>query len=458
MKPRIVVLISLSALIILVFIQYYSISQVYQLKGNEFDLRYSRLIQQALYDLEYNLGENGLDPTFYSLDSAAFESIEDLQDIEYNIDSIRIYADIVKKFQNIILSSENLTPYIRTFLSGNEADPDFISDFVIRKLEILDFPDEHIIYDESGNYLNEIILWDLESFENALQVNSYAAEGNYYRITFDFFIDFTHKRRIIYQEMAGIFTLSVITIFIVLFIFIYTINNMMKQKKLSDMKSDFINNMTHELKTPLTTISVASSSLADPSIHSNEERVVDISRMIGKQNMHLNQLIDHILDVELWERNQVVLTMQPVDISKFLSEKIKVFRMEHQDDTIEIIEEYNLDDLTLKIDEFQFTRVMNNLLSNAVKYSFENTKILVKADVPDSLILQVRDNGIGIDQEAQKNIFSKFYRADTGKGHKVKGLGLGLYYVKKIIEAHGGEISVESNRNMGSNFIIKLPK
>jgi len=458
MKPRIVVLISFSALIILLFIQYYSVSQVYRLKVNEFDLKYSRLIQQALYDLEYNQGENGLDSVFYHLDRVAYGSLDDLQDLEYEADSGKIYTEIVRRFQNIILSSEELSPYIRVFLAESNADPDFISDFVIRKLEILDFPDEIVIYDESVKPINDIIIWDLKLFEKALQVNSYVAEGNYYRINFDFFIDFTHKKRIIYQEMAGIFTLSVITIFIVLFIFIYTIYNMMRQKKLSDMKSDFINNMTHELKTPLTTISVASSSLADPSIHSNEERVVDISRMIGKQNMHLNQLIDHILDVELWERDQVALTMQPVEIAHFLREKIKAFRIEHQDDVIEIIEEYNMDGLTINIDEFQFTRVMNNLLSNAVKYSLNNPTIVVKANIEEKFTIQIRDNGIGIDREAQKNIFSKFYRADTEDIHKVKGLGLGLYYVKKIVEAHGGQIVVESKPDKGSTFIIKLPK
>lgn len=458
MKPRIVVLISLFALIVLLLIQYYSISQVYHLKGNEFDLKYSRLIQQALYDLEYNVGENGLDSVFYNLESLAYGSLEDMQDLEFDGDSGAISPELVLKFLNVILSRESLTSSIRAYLLEHQADPEFISDFVIRKLEILDFPDEYLIYDESLNSGNEIIIWDQESFKNAIQVNSYKAEGNYYQISFDFYIDFTHKKRIIYREMAGMFALSVITIFIVLFIFTYTIYNMMKQKKLSDMKTDFINNMTHELKTPLTTIAVASSSMADPSIHSNEERVVEISRMIGKQNMHLNQLIDHILDVELWEQDQVALTRQPVDISRFLHEKIKAFRVEHQNDSIDIVEDFNLEGVKIDMDEFQFTRVMNNLLSNAVKYSFEKPDITVKADVTDKLIIQVQDNGVGIDRETEKNIFSKFYRANTGDIHKVKGLGLGLYYVRKIVEAHGGQVSVESKPNHGSTFIIKLPK
>jgi two-component system phosphate regulon sensor histidine kinase PhoR len=233
---------------------------------------------------------------------------------------------------------------------------------------------------------------------------------------------------------------------------------MLKQKKLSDMKTDFINNMTHELKTPLTTIAVASSSLADPSIHFNEDRVVEISRMIGKQNRHLNQLIDHILDIELWERDQISLTRQPVEISRFLKEKVDEFKLEHANDSIKITEEFNLKGVKVLMDEFQFTRVVYNLLSNAVKYSLGKPEIVVKAEMNEKLVIKVQDNGIGMDKETQNNIFSRFYRANTGNLHKVKGLGLGLYYVKKIVEAHGGQISVNSKPNHGSTFIIELPQ
>lgn len=458
MKPRLVVYISLFALTVLILIQFYIINQVYRLKANEFDLKYTGLVQQSLYDLEYYSGENGLDSVFYHLEEASVQSLDRIRKLAFVEDTLEAYSGIIGTFEDIILSHESLSPYIRSYLSEHQADPDFNSGIVIRNLVMLDFPDELIVYSEAQNFTTPFPQPESGSLKNALQVNSYTAEGNYYRIAFDFYIDFTHKKRIIYREMAGIFTLSVITIVIVLFIFMYTIRNMLKQKKLSDMKTDFINNMTHELKTPLTTIAVASSSLADPSIHSNEDRVVEISRMIGKQNRHLNQLIDHILDIELWERDQVSLTIQPVNISAFLHEKLGSFRIEHTDESITILEDFDLKGEKVKLDEFQFTRVMNNLLSNAVKYSFEKPEISVKAELTDKLVISVKDNGIGIDPESQKHIFSRFYRANTGDIHKVKGLGLGLYYVKKIVEAHGGEISVDSKPNHGSTFIIELPK
>ena len=458
MKPRLVVYISLFALTVLILIQFYVINQVYRLKANEFDLKYSRLVQQSLYDLEYYSGENGLDSVLYYLEETSMHSLDKILELGFDEDTVEIYTGLVREFQQIILTHESLSPYIRNYLSDNQADPEFVSGIVVRKLEILDFPTEYIIFDESRHNPGEPLKQESRHLKNALQVNTYTAEGNYYRLRFDFFIDFTHKKRIIYREMIGIFTLSVITIAIVLFIFAYTIRNMLKQKKLSDMKTDFINNMTHELKTPLTTISVASSSLADPSIHSNEDRVVEISGMIRRQNRHLNQLIDHILDIELWERDQVALAKQPVDISAFLHEKLESFRIEHSGESLTIFENFDLKGEKVKLDEFQFTRVMNNLLSNAVKYSLEKPEISVKAELTDKLVILVKDNGIGIDFESQKHIFSRFYRANTGDIHKVKGLGLGLYYVKKIVEAHGGQISVESKPNHGSTFIITLPK
>jgi len=439
-------------------IQFYVISQVYRFKANEFDLKYSSLVQQSLYDLEYYSGENGLDSVLYYLEEKSLYSLDKIRDLGFDNDTVKVYSDIIREFQHIILSHELLSPYIRNYLSENQVDPEFVSGIVIRKLEILDFPNEYIIFKASQHTSSDLLKQEPGLLKNALQVNTYTAEGNYYRLTFDFFIDFTHKKRIIYREMVGIFTLSVITIVIVLFIFVYTIRNMLKQKQLSDMKSDFINNMTHELKTPLTTIAVASSSLADPSIHSHENRVVEISRMIGKQNRHLNQLIDHILDIELWERDQISLTRQPVEISRFLKEKIDEFKLEHTNDSIKITEEFNLEGVKILMDEFQFTRVVYNLLSNAVKYSLGKPEIVVKAEMNEKLVIKVQDNGIGIDKETQNNIFSRFYRANTRDIHKVKGLGLGLYYVKKIVEAHGGRISVDSKPNHGSTFIIELPK
>jgi signal transduction histidine kinase len=392
---------------------------------------------------------------FYYLDQLSFQNLERIQ--EFETDSEMIDGEIIPMFRNTILTKESLSPHIRNYLHENQADPDFKSGILIRELKILDFPDEYILFDESEYSGDKITKEEPKELKNALQVNTYFAEGNYYKISFDFYMDFTHKKRIIYQEMAGTMSLSLLTIMIVLFVFIYTMRNMLRQKKLSDMKSDFINNMTHELKTPLTTIAVASSSLADPTIHSREDKVVDISRMIGKQNRHLNLLIDHILDVELWERDQVALTKQPVDISHFLKEKIDAFRTEHQEDQVEIFEEFDLEGVEVELDEFQFTRVMNNLLSNAVKYSMEKPKITVKGELKEKLIIQVIDNGVGIDREAQKNVFSKFYRANQGNIQKVKGLGLGLYYVRKIIEAHDGQVSVISRSGSGSTFMIELP-
>lgn len=457
MKPRIVIFISLLALLVLILIQYYSISEVYRLKRNEFDMSYDKLLQEALDNLEYQNAGNGLDSVFYYLDFTAYQNLETVASLDREENKAEILKDLLGEFQGIIYTKETLSPQIESYLRTKEVDSDFNSGFVIRKLEILDFPAEYVIYNEELNDAGEILVWDPDAFENSLHVNSYNVEGNYFRMAFDYYVDFRHKTAIIFNEMLGTLTLAVFTVIIVVLVFLYTFRNMMKQKKMSDMKTDFINNMTHELKTPLTTIAVASSTLADPSIHTDESKVIDISRMITKQNRHLNHLIDHILDINLWETDQVSLEKKKFFVLPFLRERINGFRMEHRNDDMVITEDYDLKDLEVNADEFHFTTVLNNLLANAVKYSLSGPEITIRAFVEDSLVISIEDNGIGIAREDQKNIFTKFYRGNPGMVQEVKGLGLGLYYVKRIVEAHGGQIRVKSKPGKGSTFSVILP-
>ena len=250
---------------------------------------------------------------------------------------------------------------------------------------------------------------------------------------------------------------SLILTIVIVMSFTITIYIIFRQKRLSEIKNDFVNNMTHELKTPLSTIAVASASLGDETLLKDREKVLQISGLIKKQNKHLTELIDRILDISIWEKDQVRLEKKSVHIFEFMEDKIKSFRVEMQDREIDIQVNYNLDKDFIKLDEIHMTTVFNNLLSNAVKYCIADPVIGIDVAINHRLTIRVQDNGIGIGKEDQKHIFDKFFRVGKGDFKTVKGLGLGLYYVKQIITAHGGEILLTSNPGKGSTFTIYIP-
>jgi two-component system phosphate regulon sensor histidine kinase PhoR len=236
-----------------------------------------------------------------------------------------------------------------------------------------------------------------------------------------------------------------------------TFRNLMEEKRLSNLKTDFINNMTHELKTPLSTITVAGKTLEMVQIRTNEEKILETAKLIGKQSVHLNQLINMILEISMWERTQFQLDKKTVDIEEMMNDVVDSFKSGGGNGA-SITQKYNFSGTKVDLDVVYFTTLINNLLSNAVKYSDKEPAIEIEGSISDNNIsIKVSDNGIGISKNDQKHIFDKFYRASTGNIHKFKGLGLGLYYVKKIAEAHSGDVTVSSKPGKGSIFTITLP-
>ena len=231
----------------------------------------------------------------------------------------------------------------------------------------------------------------------------------------------------------------------------------MEEKRLSNLKTDFINNMTHELKTPLSTITVAGKTLELPMIRSNDAKILETAKLIGKQSVHLNQLINMILEISMWERTQFQLDKKKVKIEDFMNDIVESFRSGGGNGAT-ITQKYNFNNQDVDLDTIYFTTLMNNLLSNAVKYSDKDPVIEIEGSTEENNVcIKVADNGIGISKNDQKHVFDKFYRASTGNIHKYKGLGLGLYYVKKIAEAHGGDVTVSSKPGKGSIFTVTLP-
>lgn len=236
-----------------------------------------------------------------------------------------------------------------------------------------------------------------------------------------------------------------------------TYRNLTEEKRLSNLKTDFINNMTHELKTPLSTITVAGKTLEMEQIRNNEAKILETAKLIGKQSIQLNQLINLILEISMWERTQFQLDKKHVEVDELMHDIVESFKSGCGNGA-KISQKYNLEGTKTDLDIVYFTTMINNLLSNAVKYSDKEPEINVEGFTDkEHIYIKVSDNGIGINKADQKHIFDKFYRVTHGNIHKFKGLGLGLYYVRRIAESHGGDVSVDSKPGKGSIFTVTLP-
>lgn len=249
--------------------------------------------------------------------------------------------------------------------------------------------------------------------------------------------------------------LSLLTI---LGIYITSINYMMQQKRIADVKTDFINNMSHEFKTPLATISVATDSLANDKIATNPEKVKYYSQLIKQENLRMKKQVENVLNMSKLERNEVQLFLKETNMRELINSITQSFQLIVNERNGTLSKEFTAEKFIVKIDEFHFSNMLINLLDNANKYSPETPEIKIKTKNEGNwYVIAISDKGIGMDAANKNKIFEKFFREETGNIHNVKGQGLGLSYVKKIVELHKGQISVESIKGRGSTFVIKLP-
>lgn len=253
---------------------------------------------------------------------------------------------------------------------------------------------------------------------------------------------------------------SIIFTLVLLVTFIFTIYIIFRQKKLTEIKNDFINNMTHEFKTPISTISLAAQMLNDPAVGKSPAMFKHISGVINDETKRLRFQVEKVLQMSMFERQKATLKMKEVDANELINGVINIFRLKVEKYSGTLDAELNAEDPIVYVDEMHFTNVIFNLLDNAVKYKKPEGDLKLKVrtwNESGKLHISIEDNGIGIKKENLKKIFDKFYRVHTGNLHDVKGFGLGLAYVKKIITDHKGTIRAESELNVGTRFIIVLP-
>lgn len=242
-------------------------------------------------------------------------------------------------------------------------------------------------------------------------------------------------------------------------IFVYAIMIILRQKKLSMIKNDFINNMTHELKTPISTISLASQMLEDGSITNTPKTIEHISKVISQESKRLSYQVEKVLQMAVFNEGRLKLKFKEFDINHALQTVVNNFELRIKNKNGVLHAELNAKHPKIKGDEVHITNVVFNLLDNAMKYTNGEPEIIVStANKNDYVVIGIRDNGIGIAKEHHAQIFDRFYRVPTGNVHDVKGFGLGLSYVKKIVDMHNGKIKVESALHKGTKFSILLPE
>ena len=248
---------------------------------------------------------------------------------------------------------------------------------------------------------------------------------------------------------------------IILFVtFVFTIYVVFRQKKVTEMKNDFINNMTHEFKTPISSISLAAQMLADHSVKKSEAMYENLSRVINDETKRLRFQVEKVLQMSLYDRDNIAFKQKELDANRLLEGVVKTFTLKVSQNGGSISSDLKAEKAEIYVDEMHFTNVIFNLMDNAVKYKRDNVDLHLTVrtwNAGEKLNIAIEDNGIGIQKDDLKRIFEKFYRVHTGNKHDVKGFGLGLAYVKKIVALHGGTIHAESEYGQGTRFVITLP-
>ena len=262
----------------------------------------------------------------------------------------------------------------------------------------------------------------------------------------------------VWQSLTWMIVISAIFTLILITAFYLTLKTLLNQKKLSEIKSDFINNMTHEFKTPLATISLAVDALKNEKVQNDTTKMQYFSGIIKEENMRMNKHVETILQAALMDKQELKMNLKPMSVHEIIRDVMDNFELvlHEKNATSQLM--LNAQNDTAMVDEVHFTNLISNLFDNAIKYSKENLQIKVITHSSNKyLVVRIEDNGIGMSKETVKRIFEKFYRAHTGNLHNVKGFGLGMSYVKTVIDAHKGKIKVDSTQGKGSSFTLEIP-
>ncbi|SHO61902.1 sensor histidine kinase [Algoriphagus zhangzhouensis] len=379
---------------------------------------------------------------------------------------INISEEELQKIQKTNLKIDMINQAWEELSAGNQAILDRLDTSQVRKLVKNHLLERGIYEDfELGLLKDDKLLMPIGTVKEPFRLVQYGVQaklfpndifGNKENYLFIYFPD--KSQHVIRQVWLPVSS-SILFIGIIIWCFIYAIRVIFKQKALSETKNDFINNMTHEFKTPLATVSLAVEALQDPELSSQDKFRARYLGIIKDENKRLVAQVENVLQAAALDKKDFKLKIEEVNLSDLLVETVDhiSLQVEKREGSIEF--ENELTSGKVQGDLFHLTHIFNNLLDNANKYSPESPEIKIRAwEDSDQVYVNISDQGIGMSKDAQRKIFDKFYRVPTGNIHDVKGFGLGLSYVKTMLEAHKGGISVQSELGKGSTFTINLPK
>ena len=471
MKKRataiIIVLVSM-ATIGLMIIQVYWIKDAVKVKQALFYRDVNEAMMKVIYDLDKMQLKDQIIKrrNFYDREQSFFDTFDSLNKAMFSKGDFATPADITKWINNSTRVNDLLEQLSLNQTSDKEGN------FYINKKEEIDSLISKELRNkrintkfEYGIYnpiTHSMILQRTGKYPEKLLNNSFVFDltqlGSFYTFPNKLLIYFPNEQSFIISKLWELLAVSVFLFLVIIFSFSFSIYIIIRQKRLSVMKTDFINNMTHEFKTPISTIALACEALKDRDIQKSEPIYNSYINVISEENKRLGSMAEQILQSAVIEKGQLKLKKTKLDMHQIIEDVVNAKKIlaEEKGGTIET--QLKATNPEVIGDKIHLTNVMNNLLDNALKYNLNKPHIIVNTVNRNNLLLiRVQDNGIGISKSNQKKIFEKLYRVPTGNVHDFKGFGLGLNYVKATTELHHGTISVDSEPGKGSTFTIELP-
>lgn len=388
----------------------------------------------------------------------------DMKDLEFDQDvqiALRKVALALSDFNGNVLPKSNLiqrrsSNYYAVNIN-DEIDPAVLEDFLIREFEAVslntDF--EYGVYDCANDKLVYGNYCDIGNRDKTLSSDSNLPKFN--DLQYYFVVSFPSRASFLISNMFTSIVFSIVALLAVSF-FVFSIIVILRQKRLSETQRDFINNMTHEFKTPISSIKIASEFLLRNNSIQQEGRLFKYTKLISDQNQRLNDHVEKVLTHAKLEKERMQLNLENVDLKAIILDVIQSLHLMASEKDADVKTSLIPEEALIKADKIHLSNVIYNLLENALKYNEDRPEIRVQLEKNNlHFKLTIEDNGIGIPRELQKNIFNKFYRVPTGNIHNVKGFGLGLSYVKQVIKSHGWQISLDSTPGIGSRFYIHIP-